>query len=77
MLEHADFVEKYFTAKNKDIICKLFEASNLEEALDIFEDTREAWQVNVMLARLAPVTKKIYVWIDEDEVYVEVASVSK
>ena len=75
MLEHSDFVEKYFTAKNAVVICKIFETDSLAEALDIFEDTREAWQVNEMLELLVPVTKKLYVWNDDEEAYFDAAAV--
>jgi hypothetical protein len=68
-LAHEDFVAKYFTAQNAVIICNIFDAENLEQALDIFEDTREGWQVDEMLVQLAPVTGKEYVWDEDEEMY--------
>jgi hypothetical protein len=68
---HEDFIATYFTKANKAKLCAALNAEDLDNALNIFEDTRSEEDVNNMLSKLraANITANNYVWVDSLEAY--------
>ena len=64
IMEHEDFIEKYFTQANEAALCAALDATDLENALDAFEDTRAEFEVNDMLAKMQHIVGK-WTWSDD------------
>ena len=70
-ITHEQFLANYFTHANSIALQTALNATCLQHAINVFEDTRSEEQVNAMLAKLqaANITKHNYVWIDELDAY--------